>query len=254
MNPYKIYALQYARRDAVYGQLKLGDIHDTTPLDLSYYLWAITNGETTAIVDCGFTEELCKKRGRQWLRQPAEQLEAIGIDPAKVEHVILSHMHWDHAGNYGLFPNATYYLQEDEMAFWTGKYVRYEHFRGPMEVDDVVELVRLNYDGRVRFTNGSEEILPGIKVHKLSGHTHGIQVTEVPTASGTAVVASDAVHTYNNLRDDRPTPIILNAAGYLDGYEAIRKMAKNESYIFPGHDSEVLRIHPNVAEGIALLE
>jgi glyoxylase-like metal-dependent hydrolase (beta-lactamase superfamily II) len=195
-----------------------------------------------------------KKEGRQWLCHPAERLQSVGIDPARVEHVILSHLHWDHGGHAALFPKATFYLQEAEMAFWTGKYVRYQHFRTPMEVDHVVEMVRLNYDGRVRFVDGSAELFPGITVHRARGHTAGIQVTEVRLASGTAVVASDAVHTYRNLRDNRPTPIILDASGYLDGYELVRRLAREESYILPGHDAEVLRLHPQVAEDVVRLE
>jgi len=254
MEPYKIYVLQYARRDAVRGQYVLGDFHDNTPMDISYYMWAVTNGDTTFVVDCGFTEENAVKRNRQWLRHPGEQFDKVGIDPGKVEHVVLSHLHWDHAGYYDMFPKATFYVQEDEMAFWTGKYVRYEHFRRAMEVEDVVAMVRLNYDGRLRFTNGSEEIFPGIKVHKLGGHTKGVQVTEVPTASGIAVVASDAVHTYANLRANMPTPIIHDAPRYLDGYETMRRLAKDETYILPGHDSEVLANHPQVAEGIVVVQ
>lgn len=252
--PYKVYILKYAWRTAAYGQLKLGDIHDTTPLDLGYFLWVITNGEHTAVVDCGFTEELCIKRGRTWICDPRERFETIKLDPAKVEHCIISHMHWDHAGNYPLFPKATYYVQDDEMAFWTGRYVKYEHFRGAMEVEDVCELVRLNYDGRVRFVNGTEEVLPGLHVHRIGGHSKGIQATEVPTASGTVVVASDAVHTYNNYRDLRPTPIIHNAPEYLEGYERIGRLAKQESYVLPGHDNTQMKHHHAVAEGVALIE
>jgi glyoxylase-like metal-dependent hydrolase (beta-lactamase superfamily II) len=254
MAPYKVYILKYARRDATFGELKLGDPHDTTPLDLGYFLWVLTNGEHTAVVDTGFTEALCRKRGRQWLCDPRERLEAIGVDPARVQHVILSHMHWDHAGNYGLFPKATYYVQDDEMAFWTGRYVKYDHFRRPMEVEDVCELVRLNYDGRVQFVNGTEEVLPGVRVHRIGGHTKGVQVTEVPTASGTVVVASDAVHTYPNFREMRPTPIIHNAPEYLEGYDRIRKLARQESYVLPGHDTEQMRVHRAVAEGVAVVE
>ncbi len=254
MQPWKVYALRYARRDAVYGALKLGDMHDTTPLDLGYFLWVLSDGEHTVVVDDGFTRAMCERRGRQWLAEPAARLESIGVDPDRVEHVILSHMHWDHAGNHALFPRATFYLQEDELAFWTGRHVRYEVLRAPMDVESVMELVRLNYDGRVRLLDGSAEILPGVRVHRVGGHTKGVQITEVQTASGTAVVASDAVHTYHNLRDNRPTPIIHNVPEYLDGYETIRRLARDESYIFPGHDAEVMRRHRPVAEDVVMLE
>ncbi len=254
MAPYKVYILKYARRDAMYGELKLGDIHDTTMLDMGYFMWVLTNGEHTAVVDTGFTEALCKKRKRQWICDPRVRFESVKIDPGQVQHVILSHMHWDHAGNYELFPKATFYVQDDEMAFWTGRYVKYNHFRGAMEPEDVCKLVRLNYDGRVQFVSGTEEVLPGVQLHRLGGHTKGIQVTEVPTASGTVVVASDAVHTYRNYRDMRPTPIIHNAPEYLEGYDRIRRLARQESYVLAGHDTEQMKNHRPVAEGVAVVE
>lgn len=254
MNPYKVYILKFAWRTAQYGVLKLGDIHDTTPLDLGYFIWVVTNGEHTAVVDTGFTEEACHQRGRSWICDPHERFEAIGIDPATIDTVILSHMHWDHAGNNAMFPKATFVVQDDEMAFWTGRYVKYDHFRGAMDVESVCEMVRLNYDGRMRFVNGVEEVLPGVRVHRLGGHTKGVQVTEVPTASGTVVVCSDAVHTYPNYRDMRPTPIIHNAPEYLEGYDRIRRMARDERFVLPGHDNEQMKNHPNVAEGVALVE
>jgi hypothetical protein len=42
------------------------------------------------------------------------------VDVTRVQHVILSHFHYDHVGNYALFPNATFYVQDAEMAFYTG--------------------------------------------------------------------------------------------------------------------------------------
>ena len=55
----------------------------------------------------------------------------LDIDCTKVEHVILSHFHYDHVGCYALFPNATFYIQDAEMNFYTGRYVRQAAFRIP---------------------------------------------------------------------------------------------------------------------------
>jgi glyoxylase-like metal-dependent hydrolase (beta-lactamase superfamily II) len=253
VNPYKIYLLKYARRDATSTQYILGDLH-MTPMDMAYYIWAVTNGEHTVVVDMGFTRPIGEKRNRQWLAEPAALLDSIGVDPRTVEHVVVTHMHWDHVGNYRLFPKARFYVQEDEMAFWTGKYVQYSIFGGAMEVDDVCALVRHNFEGRVGFTNGSQEILPGIKVHKASGHTKGIQMVEVATASGTAVVASDVTHTYRNLRENRPHPVLHDIPNYLDSLALLRRLAKDENHILPGHDSDAFKRHKQVSEFVAVLE
>ena len=253
MNPYKIYILRYAWRTANSAEIVMQDIHRQA-LEMSYYMWVITNGEHIAVVDIGFTEEMSKRRGREWICHPAQRFEQIGIDPNKVEHVIVSHMHWDHCGNYAMFPNATFYLQEKEMAFWTGKYLKYKAFNYAVEIEDIIALVKLNHDGRIAFTDGTQQILPGITVHRVGGHTAGIQITQVECGSGTAVVASDATHTYRNVRERMPTYIIHDIPQYLDGFELMSRLVKQESYILPGHDSEVMKLHPIVSEGVALLQ
>jgi glyoxylase-like metal-dependent hydrolase (beta-lactamase superfamily II) len=253
MKPYKIHIMKYAERDVTSSVAFLGDPH-MAPMGMDYFMWALSNGEHTVVVDMGFTEQICRERERTWVADPAARLDAVGIDPAQVEHVIISHMHWDHVGNYALFPKATFYIQEDEMAFYTGRYVKYPSFRRSIVVEDVLSLVRFNYAGRIGFCRGSEDIVPGVKVHRVSGHTMGMQIVEVATASGTAVLASDASHYYRNYQEYLPFSTLHDIPGMLDGFELIRRLADREELIVPGHDPEVLKRIPLVEEGIALLE
>src|SRR5215468_363556 len=157
--PYTIYAVQYAQRNTSSTELFVGDTHNT-PMKMAYFVWALTNGPETVVVDLGFTEPVGTRRGRQFLRCPSKGLAEIGIDCAQVKHVILSHFHYDHVGNYALFPNATFYVQDAEMAFYTGKNAGLPSFRHSIEVDDVCALVRLNYEGRLVFIDGSRELVP----------------------------------------------------------------------------------------------
>ena len=73
-------------------------------------------------------------------------------------------------GNYALFPRATFYVQDAEMAFYTGRHAAMPAFRPSVELDDVPALVRLNYEGRLVFVDGAREIVPGISVHRVGGH------------------------------------------------------------------------------------
>ena len=68
-------------------------------------------------LDTGFDAAMGEKRQRELIKPVGEGLQAIGIDPATVETVIVSHMHYDHVGNYDLFPRARYHLQDCEMAY-----------------------------------------------------------------------------------------------------------------------------------------
>lgn len=253
MSPYKIHIVQYASRMASTSQILLGDLHND-PMPMTYYVWAISNDEHTVIVDLGFTHEMALKRGREMICNPAEGLEKVGIDPKKVEHVIVTHLHWDHVGNYDRFPNATFYVQESELAFCTGRHANFPVFKQALEGEDIAAVVKLLYDGRVQLLDGTRRLLPGITCHKVGGHTAGMQIVEVATARGTAVVASDATHSYRNLRENTPFPILHDVPGMLDGFALMRELATEESFILPGHDPEVLNRHPMVADGVALLE
>lgn len=254
MKPYTVYILKYARRDATSSELILGDTQ-RLPTELIYYMWVVTNGEHTVSLDMGFTEETSRRRKRQWLREPRALMDDIHIDPKTIQHVVISHMHWDHVGNYAMFPRATFYLQEREMAFWTGKHVRQKTFNRSIEVEDVAALIRFNYEGRLAFANGSREIVPGVTVHGVGGgHTAGIQILEVETASGRAVLAADAAHLYRNLKESVPFTTLHDIPQYMDGFDLMRRLAKDQEHILPGHDGEVMRRYRNLSDYVAVME
>src|SRR5215470_9965863 len=104
-----------------------------------------------------------------------EGLKAIGIAPDAVEDVIVTHLHYDHTGNYELFPRARYHLQDCEMAYATGRCMCHGHLRLPFEADDVVAMVRKVFAGRVTFHDGDDELAPGITLHRIGGHSRGLQ-------------------------------------------------------------------------------
>jgi glyoxylase-like metal-dependent hydrolase (beta-lactamase superfamily II) len=254
MNPYKIFILKYARREAYSSELILGDTQHLRT-ELAYYLWVVTNGEHTVGLDMGFTEATSQRRKRQWLRDPRALMDDIHIDPKTLQHVVISHMHWDHVGNYEMFPRARFYLQEREMAFWTGRQVRQKTFNRSIEVEDVAALIRCNYDGRMALADGTREIVPGVKVHGIGGgHTAGIQILEVETASGPAVLAADAAHLYRNLKENVPFTTLHDIPHYVDGFDLMRGLAKDEDHILPGHDAEVMRRYRNQSDFVAVME
>jgi glyoxylase-like metal-dependent hydrolase (beta-lactamase superfamily II) len=250
--PYTIYAVQYAHRQTNSTEVFYGDYHNT-PVAMDYFVWALRNGEQTVIVDLGFVEAVGTQRGRQFLRCPSKGLAEIGIDCASVEHVIISHFHYDHVGNYALFPNATFYVQDAEMRFYTGRYLSQPAFRHSIEIDDLVALVRYNYEGRLTFIDGEQEILPGIWVHKVGGHTAGMQIISVQTKEGRAVVASDASHYYHNFEKNVPFMTLHDIPGMYEGFRRIRELADKPELIIPGHDPLVLQRLHRVAEGIVSL-
>lgn len=251
IDPYEVFAVRYAhnpgarRTDNFVG----GDPHDgQMPLD--YFVWAIRGNGRTIIVDTGFDEAMSGRRTRDFLRSPGEGLAAIGIDPGAVKDVIVTHMHYDHCGNYDLFPAARYHLQELEMGYCTGHCMCHDVLRKPFEADDVVAMVRKVFDGRVSFVDGEAEVAPGITVHHVGGHSKGLQVVRVWTRRGWLVLASDASHFYANMNEGRAFPILHSHIDTLDGYVRLRALASDPGAIIPGHDPILLTEYPAAAPGL----
>jgi glyoxylase-like metal-dependent hydrolase (beta-lactamase superfamily II) len=251
MNPYKIYTLYYGKRDATTADYFLDDTANI-PIGMGYYFWLATNGEHTVLIDLGYHPDIGAQRGRTLVRHPAELLDKVQVDPRTVQHAIVTHLHWDHVGGYALVPNARLYLQERELHFWTSSHL--PEWQSSLEEEELVAVVRLHFQGRVGLCDGSREIVPGITVHHVGGHTMGSQIVQVETARGTAVVASDAAKLYRNFMEEIPQPRSHSVADQISGYALIKRLASADDLIIPGHDPEALRRLPVYAEGIALLE
>ena len=248
---YELYAIKYGQREGHRAEhFQGGDPHDG-PMPLTYYIWVAVSDEHMVVIDLGFTVETGVRRGRVVERTPAEGLQLLGIEAANVRHVIVTHFHFDHVGNVAEFPNATFVVQDDEMSFWTGRYASRGIFRNLVEPEDVVSLVRHNFDGRVRFVDGSEEIVPGVAVHRVGGHAPGLQVATVETARGRVVVASDAAHFYANIEEDRPFSIVTNLPEMYGAFDIIRKLAPSPEHIIPGHDPLVMERYPAARPDLA---
>jgi glyoxylase-like metal-dependent hydrolase (beta-lactamase superfamily II) len=250
MQSHEVYAVRYGRHDRLASANFIGgDPHDG-PMPLDYYVWAIVGAGKTYVVDTGFNPESAGKRGRQALRPPAEGLQALGISPAQVADVIVTHMHYDHAGNFDLFANATYHIQELEMAYCSGRCMCHPALRNSFEVDDVAAMVRRVFAGRVRFHDGDEEIAPGLSVHAIGGHTMGLQSVRVMTRRGWVVLASDATHFYAHMEQGRVFPTVYNVGDTLEGYGKLRKLSSSLAHIVPGHDPLVMQRYPAAKPGL----
>jgi glyoxylase-like metal-dependent hydrolase (beta-lactamase superfamily II) len=241
---YQIYALRYATRDGRRSSHFIGgDAHDG-PMRMDYFLWAIVGAGRTYVVDCGFTAEVAARRKREFLRSAVDALALIDIDAATVEDLIITHLHYDHVGNFACFPKARIHLQEPELAYATGRYMRHPFMSHAFEVEDVVGIVRLNYAGRVEFHNGTAELAPGLSLHLAGGHTAGLQFVRVHTQRGWVVLASDVVHYYENIETRRPFTTALNVGDMLEGFDKVRALASSSDHVIPGHDPKVMELYP----------
>lgn len=240
---YEVFAIKYATREAIAHQHFYGsaDPHENYTMPMDYFMWVAKSDEYTVVIDAGFNEEVALKRNRSFLRCPIKTLEKIGVHAEEVSYVIITHMHYDHIGNLEKFPKATYVLQEKEISFWTGKHVSHPEFKHLVEVDDVLHLVKENFEGRILFLSGNMEILPGITVYEAGGHSAGLQFVKVQTKTGNVILTSDVSHFYKNIDEVRPFSVVHNLASMYDAFDLVRSVSDSSSIIVPGHDPEVMK-------------
>ncbi len=247
----RIYALRYAYRDAQRGAHFYGAIDDPTrSMPIHYFVWLIIGPDGPILVDTGFTAETAARYGRTYVAAPAELVARAGVDPAAIDTVVLTHLHYDHAGGTADFPNATFVLQDAEMAFWSGRHactaasgLGLSHL---VQSEDVGALVEANFRGRVRWIDGDAELAPGVHLYKVGGHTPGMQIVRVATVCGDAVLASDAAHFYDNLTLNRPYAVLDSVPGALNALAAIRRLATSPDLVVAGHDPAVLSRFPDL--------
>lgn len=241
---HEVYAVKYAEHARMRSENYIfGDPHDEQT-SIAYYVWVIKGPHGTFVCDTGFDEAAAKERGRRITHPVGEGLKALGLDPDKVDHVIATHMHWDHAGNYDLFPKARYHIQDTEMAYCTGRCMCHQMMRTPFSEGDVHAMVTKVFADRVEFHDGVEELVPGITVHKIGGHSKGLQCVRVKTRVGHVVVASDCCHLYSHMDEGRVFPITYNVADTLEGYRTLKKLGSSPRHVVPGHDPEVMKRYP----------
>lgn len=239
---YELYAIKYAenpRRNRSNHFIRR-DFHDG-PSQMDFFVWVAVSAKRTVLIDMGGTRENALHRGHDFLRCPGEGLQLLGIDAREITDVIVTHMHWDHIGNFGLFPRARVHLQWLEMQYAVGPYMQQEFLRHSFDVNEVCGLVRKLYDGMLVYHEKVSTMAPGIEIHHVGGHTMGQQIVRVQTRRGWVVLASDAAHLYENMEAPNPFPVLFNVGDSLMGYDTMRRLAHTPSHIVPGHDPLVLR-------------
>jgi glyoxylase-like metal-dependent hydrolase (beta-lactamase superfamily II) len=106
---------------------------------------------------------------------PAAALRAVGEDPASIDFVVVTHLHYDHAGGMigvdgrPAFANARYVVQRDEAEAAHGDELR---LQGIMEVE---QLDAVRVAGQLAEVNGEVELVHGVRVMRTGGHTRGSQ-------------------------------------------------------------------------------
>jgi glyoxylase-like metal-dependent hydrolase (beta-lactamase superfamily II) len=236
---YEIVAVRYGTLHSTKGELfyrhqAYGEPDSSQDMDFFFYV--LRDGDEVTVVDTGFRPEAAIPRGRECLTAPAQALARLGVDPASVKRLVITHMHWDHIGNVELFAGAELLVPAAELEFWQLPLARNPQFWAHVDPDGVALLQDAWREGRVTATGAEHEIAPGLRAITVGGHSPGQQVLVIETADGEVVLASDAVHLYEELELERPFGVIVNLREMVEAYALLKRLRDAGATIVPGHD------------------
>ncbi len=178
----------------------------------------------------------------------SSQLAQIGLTPADVKYVLVSHTHGDHIGNIGLFPDATVVMQKAE----------YDWINSPPPADPnintLVILARklLGQPRRLELVTGDIDFFRDGSVRLIStpGHTPGSQSLMVHLAkTGYVVLSGDVVHFESNFEHDIVPALNVDKAKSIASMDRVRELMKQyNATMFINHDkrqTDTLKVLPD---------
>ncbi|MBO0904723.1 N-acyl homoserine lactonase family protein [Jiella sonneratiae] len=267
MADYSIHVLEYSYVPKYHKSGVLYGAHNQGYVKLPYCYVLIKGRGHVALVDVGYNHKdygkhLADKFGVENWRSPKVVLAEMGLTPEDVDTVFISHAHFDHFGSVEDFPNATFYIQREEIEKWVWAMSLPDRLRWMMiavDPSDILRGVGLAAEGRLRTVDGSlEDVLPGIDLHLAKdSHTFGSMWVTVrndgkATSEDVWVLAGDLVYQFTNLKNDGSvvgvdtmyTPVGLALGSQMNLLLATEEMMKQVGY----DDRRVIPIHE---EGLA---
>jgi N-acyl homoserine lactone hydrolase len=172
---------------------------------------------------------------------PVARLASIGVAPEDVRHVVLSHLHMDHAGGVRFFPSSAMHVQKAEYR-WA---LHPDAVGAPGFLRSDFDHPEVEYD----LLEGDAEIVDGVHVVVTAGHTPGHQSLVVDLPSGRFLVTGDCAYERRQIDRGVPPPVTTDDAEAVRSLARIRAFERRDSAtVIVTHDPtqwKRLRIGPN---------
>ena len=273
---YSIWVLEYSFAPEYPVSGVLYGAHNQGTLKLPYGYGVLKSSDRVIMVDVGYNHKkygqvLAENAGVINWRSPEVVLSEIGLTPADVTDVIITHAHFDHFGNAEDFPNATFHIQEREFSKWMWTLTlpaQFQNARFALNPDDIVLAAHLASEGRLNLIDGDQdELFPGIDVRAaFDSHTWGSQFVVVKNGDGKDpwVMAGDLRYVRENITgindDGAYVPVGLAGGSQFNLLMATEAMMQSvdreEKRIIAVHEERLEEMFPSrkSKEALAVIE
>jgi glyoxylase-like metal-dependent hydrolase (beta-lactamase superfamily II) len=249
---YSIQAIRYATADGEVDGLVMGAPKGER-ITLAMVVWLIRGGGHNILFDSGYHRDTFLKYfpATGYLR-PDEAVKLAGVQPEEITEIVISHAHWDHLGGIDLFPKANVWIQREEYRYYTSDAWQPKGDHGGIDPEDVLALVRINTQGRLRPVDGDDiEIFPGIRAYTGGHHTYAAQYIRVD-GNPPFVLASDNCYLYRNLAEHKASATFSEEfwpANIKNQERMVALAGGNPDRVIPGHDAVQFQKYPTSADG-----
>ncbi|HHT78443.1 MAG TPA: MBL fold metallo-hydrolase [Actinobacteria bacterium] len=216
--------------------------------NLHTYFFQLKSGNRTILVDtgCGDTDIINKMlfkefKGKISFDLPEEEriqsyIKKRRIIPEKVDYVIISHLHHDHSSNVGIFKNAKVVLSRKGWLEYMKKKRPY-YYNDALFPTEPIQYISSLPAEKIILAGEEEEILPGLKVFYVGGHTPCCMAVEAETQSGKVVMTSDVAFLKSNVKNNHPVGLFYNL---WECFEAYKKISSRADIVLTSHDPDIL--------------
>ncbi|WP_147803639.1 N-acyl homoserine lactonase family protein [Alkalicoccus halolimnae] len=207
--------------------------------------WLIKTTDQNILVDTGCPTEEWASYYHHPIERPdsqtlESQLQHHELRLEDIDTVINTHLHWDHVHGNDLFPEAVFYVQEEELK---AAVVPLPTQRKYYEAGSPgVYPPWMSSFGQMRCIQGDYELTPDIHLIHLPGHTPGLQGVLVDTSNGRYLIAGDTIGVYENWSGNKEMPHVPQGIHWNleDYFRTFKKMERLEAEVLPAHDFRVL--------------
>jgi glyoxylase-like metal-dependent hydrolase (beta-lactamase superfamily II) len=238
---YDVHAIRYGfLPDRSLSQVLLGGLAGEAgaqAVGVAYHLFVVRGPGGPFVFDTGASEAAMAARGRRATLPPGLALAELGVGADA--SLVQTHLHWDHAGNHDLLPEARVHLQRREMAYAATLGLADPWLRAGYDPADLAAMAQRIAAGRVSLHDGDVALTDGLSLHHVGGHTDGLMVARVHTRRGWMVLAGDAVAYRENLLRRVPFPHLFHVGDALAAFDRVRALADEDALVIPGHDPAV---------------